>query len=85
VNALGGQAVLALSANGALIVAVEENETSMKATAESLGLGAGGSHDCRVVRARSYAEAAGIIAAHRDGIFLEALTRYVAPISVIEL
>lgn len=77
--------MLALSANGALIVAVEENETSMKATAESLELDAGDRNDYRVVRARSYAEAAGIIAAHREGILLNSITSYVAPISVLEL
>ena len=77
VDALGGPAVLALASKGALIVSVEENETSMRATAKSLMI----TH----VQARSYAEAAGIIAAHKEGILLDAVTKSVSPISILEL
>jgi Protein of unknown function (DUF3326) len=66
-----------------LIIAVEENETSMRASADVLFPS---SWPDRVLKVRSYAEAAGIIAAHREGIFLEAIMGSgVDPIQVTEL
>ena len=79
VDALGGPAVLALMSAGALIVAVQENETSMQSTAEALHL------QERVLHVRSYAEAAGILAAHREGILLDTITRDVQPIPVYDI
>ena len=53
----------------------------MQASAEALGF----PKDSNVVKVRSYAEAAGIIAAHRAGIHLEAITSAVEPVPYIEL
>lgn len=78
---MGGPAVLALVSRGVLVIAVEENMTSMQASIEALGF----PKNANVVKVRSYAEAAGVIAAHREGINLEAITSHVKPIPYIEL
>ena len=103
INALGGPAVLAFLAQGVLIIAVQENATSMRVTAESLYPSStpSGSSDnsihnsssCNkscskrgnIVIARSYAEAAGLLAAHKAGILLQSITSQVDPLSVTEL
>ena len=101
INALGGPAVLAFLAQGALIIAVQENETSMRVTAESLYPSSTPSDSCdnsihssgskrgskrgNIVIARSYAEAAGLLAAHKAGILLQSITGRVDPLSVTEL
>ena len=103
INALGGPAVLAFLAQGALVIAVEENETSMRVTAESLypsstpsdsssnsiHNSSSGNKSCskrgNIVIARSYAEAAGLLAAHKAGILLQSITSRVDPLSVTEL
>lgn len=86
-SAVGGPAVLGLlggeraSGQATLLVAVEENETLMRAWPEDLfprQLAAG-----RVVRARSYLEAMGILAAHRAGLNLAALTPSVPGVRVV--
>ena len=92
-SALGGPAVLALlSQPHTLVVAVEDNTSAMRATAGALGLGvgsgAGAGRDgagARVVTARSYAEAAGLMAAHKAGILLPSLTAAVAPLELERL
>lgn len=86
-SACGGSALLSLAARPhVLIVAVEENACVMAATPEALGLGGGqavrgggargvgGARGAHVVRAATYLEAVGIVAAHRAGLNLEALT-----------
>lgn len=65
-TACGGSALLSLSQSRALIIAVEENQTSMQVPPESLGIKAIGVH--------SYLEALGILVAHRAGISAEALS-----------
>ena len=100
INALGGPAVLAFLAQGALVIAVQENETSMRVTAESLYASSsdnsihssvsksGSKSDSKggnIVIARSYAEAAGLLAAHKAGILLQSITSRVDPLSVTEL
>ena len=55
----------------------------MRATAESLMIAV--DKKTTLIKARSYAEAAGIIAAHREGILLDAITKSVPPITVLEL
>ena len=86
IDCLGGPAVLALLAQGAMVVAVEENRTSMQASSSELAISKTiGLDKYKVVEVRSYAEAAGVIAAHREGILLESITKYVEPIVVIEL
>jgi hypothetical protein len=85
-NALGSPAILSLAEKGALIISVDENVTAMKAPAAIFGSGKGGrGYGNSVVRARSYAEAAGLLAAHKAGIFFEAITKDVQPIQVTEL
>jgi len=78
-SALGGPAVLQFRSRGVLVIAVEDNETCMKADAVSLNL------KDRVVHARSYAEATGLLAAHKAGILFQSLTSIVAPIAVTDM
>ena len=104
INALGGPAVLAFLAQGVLIIAVQENATSMRVTAESLypsstpsdsndnsihSSSGNNMHSANksgnIVIARSYAEAAGLLAAHKAGILLQSITSQVDPLSVTEL
>ena len=59
-SALGGGAVLSFLSRGVLVIAVGENTSVMQAEAASLGPVAS-----EVVHARSYAEAAGLVMAHR--------------------
>ena len=82
VNALGGSATLSLMSQGVLIIAVEENRTSMETPVEALR---GKRSDYNIVKVRSYAEAAGVVAAHREGINFDSITSKVTPISVHEL
>lgn len=66
----GGSAVLSFAANPkTMIIVVEENGTVMNVGASDVGL-----PPERVVYARSYAEAAGILAAHKAGINLHSIT-----------
>ena len=62
-----------------MLIAVDDNDTAMKSSPETLGLerGPGASTlgwPCDVITARSYLEAVGILAAHREGVALESLT-----------
>eukprot|EP01041_Mallomonas_annulata_P013246 gene13246-28042_t len=79
-SALGGSAVLSFISQGKLIVVVEENATVMEADVNSLKLSGE-----NIVVVRSYAEAAGILAAHKAGILLEAITSKVSPIRITDL
>ena len=65
-TACGGSALLSFSQSRALIIAVEENQTSMQVPPESLGIEAIGVH--------SYLEALGVLVAHRTGISADALS-----------
>ena len=67
-GALGGEAVLACLERGVPLIAVD-NPSVLQVTAASLGLGAG------VIKAASYAEAAGLVLALREGISPTALQR----------
>lgn len=64
-TACGGSAVLSLSRRQTLILAVEDNATTLNVPPESLGIS--------VVRVRSYLEAIGVMAAHQAGVSSEAL------------
>lgn len=68
-GALGGAAVLACASRGIPLIAVD-NPCLLEVTAEALGLAA--------IPARSYAEAAGLVLALRDGIDPAALARPLA-------
>jgi len=97
-SALGGPAVLSMLARGTLVIAVEENTSAMKVTAEDLKLTtayntdwqrsqgeADGKSVYNVVKARSYTEAVGLLAAHKAGILFESLTTSVSRIPVKRL
>ena len=65
--------MLSFAERGALIIAVEENSSVMNISrSDLLRLGVGGSD--QIIQARSYAEATGLVLAHRRGILLESLT-----------
>jgi hypothetical protein len=76
-SALGGGSVLSFLSRGALVIAVEENTSVMQAEAATLGPGAS-----TVVHARSYAEAAGLIMAHKEGLLFDSLTAKVPPLAL---
>ena len=67
-GALGGEAVLACLERGVPLIAVA-NPSVLQVSPESLGLGSG------VLRATSYAEAAGLVLALREGVSPLALQR----------
>lgn len=71
-GACGGAAVMSFAAHGALIVVVSENGCVLKIGPEDVGI-----PEQQVVRVRNYAEAAGVVAAHRAGIELCALSAHV--------
>lgn len=84
-----GERKTSLRRNGkkeVLIIAVEENETAMRVTAPAL-LSKSGEDDLfrNVVYARSYAECAGILAAHKAGILLSSISSYVPKIKVTRM
>jgi hypothetical protein len=75
VGALGGAAVLAAAERGVPLITVD-NPCLLNVTASALGLESGSG--AMVWTARSYAEAAGLVVALREGISPEALQRPVA-------
>lgn len=79
-SALGGPAVLALLARGKLVVAVTDNASAMRMSSEQLPARYAG----QVLCARSYAEAAGMIAADRLGVLQASTTSEVPPLAVEE-
>lgn len=88
-SALGGPAVLSLLARQKLVIAVEENESAMKVTSDVLLLkkdfmdvASGRRIEYNIVHARSYAEAAGLLAAHKSGIMLESVSSVVPRLPV---
>jgi Protein of unknown function (DUF3326) len=72
-SALGGAAVLHALRRGIPVLAVRENETILRVTAERLGLDG-------VVEVATYLEAAGALAALRAGIALASLRRPLASV-----
>jgi hypothetical protein len=71
-GALGGEAVLACAERGIPLIAVEGNPSLLEVSAERLGL--------RAIAAASYAEAAGMVLALREGLQPEVLRRPVPPL-----
>ena len=67
-GALGGEAVLACLERNVPVIAVS-NPGVLSVSAEALGVG------CQVLKAGSYAEAAGLVTALREGIAIPALGR----------
>lgn len=71
VDCFGGSAVMSLAADPkVLVVAVTENATQLNVSAKSVGLDGN-----RVLYARSYAEAAGYVAAHKAGLDISSISR----------
>lgn len=76
-NAFGGSAVMSIAAfPNTLVIAVRANQTALNVSPSSVGI-----DENRVIYANSYAEAAGLIAAHRAGISLAAIGSHVSPLS----
>ena len=75
--------MLAFLSRGKLVIAVEDNKTAMQVTAQDLQVS--DTSRTRVVHARSYAEAAGLLAAHKAGILFDSLTSFVPAIPVQRL
>lgn len=71
-SACGGSAVLSLSQTRTLIVAVQDNQTTLQVTPAQLGLSA------RLVN--SYLEAIGLLVTHKAGISAAALHPRIAPL-----
>lgn len=65
-TACGGSAILSFSNSRSLLIAVEENQTSMQVPPEHLGI--------KAIRVHSYLEALGVLVAHRAGISAEVLS-----------
>jgi hypothetical protein len=82
INALGGSATLSFLSQNKLIIAVEDNQTTMRVDVQALLANHHGDHN--IIIAKSYAEAAGLIAAHRAGILLESLTSSVKAVNEIK-
>ncbi|KAJ1438520.1 hypothetical protein B484DRAFT_324040 [Ochromonadaceae sp. CCMP2298] len=76
-DALGGAAVLSLLGRGCTLIAVQENTTAMQ--------GQGNQRPGRILVARSYAEAAGLVVALRAGILPCALTADVPRLPITRL
>jgi hypothetical protein len=64
-----------------LIIAVEDTKTTMNVTANSFPP----QYWKHILKVRSYAEAAGYIAAHKEGIQFESLTNHVQEVPILEL
>jgi hypothetical protein len=72
-SACGGSAVLSWSKTATQIITVSDNRTTLKVTPEKLAL--------QVIRAQSYGEAIGILAAIRVGVNPAALTPQIKPLT----
>lgn len=67
---------MALMAKGKKVIAVEENASEMRVSPLDLP-----KHlRTRIIRAHSYAEAAGLVVALREGIWLPSLSSAVSPL-----
>lgn len=98
VNALGGPAVLTLldrfrrdRARRGLIIAVADNPTTMAVTPETLLLDVRAEEDrttdeaAVIVTVQSYLEAAGVMAAHKAGLFRPSLSPQVPSVPMTQL
>jgi hypothetical protein len=63
------------------VIAVTENETSMQVSVDQLPL----QYRNQFLIARSYAEAAGMLGAHKHGILLDSLTSQIPKLKVERL
>jgi len=77
---------LSFISKGNLVLYVEDNSTSMQLTTEEL-FSNQLNHDSpkkssNIIRVRSYAEAVGILTAHREGLLIESISPNVSPLSL---
>ena len=84
VTALGGPAVLSFISKGVLIIAVESNKTTMKASYSDLFPDKNINKN-NVIYVKSYFEAAGVLAAHKNGILFDSITPNIDSIPFKEL
>jgi hypothetical protein len=87
-----GQGQGQASKRGLLLISVDDNASNMRATPRALGLDVdldpstpGPGPGVTVVHARSYAEAVGLMAAHKNGILLPSIGATVSPLSLTRL
>lgn len=80
-NALGGSAALSFIQQKKLVIAVEENKTTMDITPCNEIM----KKYNNIVLVKSYFEAAGLIAAHRNGILFESIRPNIATIPLTEM
>jgi hypothetical protein len=80
------------SNRGLLLISVDDNASNMRATPRALGLDVdlapsppGPWPGVTVVHARSYPEAAGLMAAHKNGILLPSIGATVSPLGLTRL
>ena len=85
VTALGGPAVLSFLSKGVLIIAVESNKTTMKASYSDLFPDKNNINKNNVIYVKSYFEAAGVLAAHKNGILFDSITPNIDSIPFKEL
>lgn len=79
-DAFGGAALMSFAARAdVLVVAVEENVTGLGVGPDAIGI-----PPSRVTWVRNYAEAAGVLAAHKAGIALRSLSSRVPKIPLIK-
>jgi len=71
-SAFGGSTALSLAKTGAMLIAVDDNQTKTQVSAASLGI--------KAVHVGSYLEAAGVLACQRAGISWQALRPTVRPL-----
>lgn len=74
-TACGGSALLHLGHSQAQIIAVSENQTTMQAPPEVLGI--------KATQVNSYLEALGVLVAHRTGISIDALRPDLLPLTSV--
>ena len=79
-NAFGGSALMKLAATpNTLVVAVEENETAVDIHPSMVGI-----DPKKVLFAKSYAEAAGFLAAHKVGVDIRSISKTIPKLEPIE-
>ena len=76
-TACGGSAILSFSNSRSLLIAVEENKTSMQVPPEHLGI--------KAIRVHSYLEALGSLVAHRAGISAQVLSPSVSSLNCLSV
>lgn len=74
-SAAGGSAVLSLSQQKTLIIAVEDNKTVMQVSPEALGM--------KAICVQSYLEALGVMVAHQAGVSLSSFRPHLMPLRPI--